>query len=545
MCVFPEKKTAVEKTTVDVVVMDKPGIGQAETVVPPDNVEPKNDNDENAKPSSKLSKSARKRANKKNKQQTQTTVMASVADGGEQKTTTAVAGKPTMVQTETVFTVSKTYSSIMVNTPDIQIRQEKLIYKMTQESSVTALSLIPIATDLFEKLISKPRNLNATDLRAVWFLMSKLVMSRNDMFDDGFAFPTTVAGHAVCHRTSYKRLQQLNPVAKEFIMTNRCVEPQQQQIQDQPQELQQQQQQHQELNNNDTVACVRCSAFFSLNNPRPEPCRYHYGKVKNPMYLGLSSLDPNGPPLYSCCKKPRESPGCTGAEYHVWDGITAGTNGPLPDFWETYDKYKHNIVEINSYYTMPVFPDDDVDDETWILPQNPEHKYRVYGLDCEMCYTRSGLELTKITLVDVTNTIIYDTFVQPANKIVDYNTRFSGITAELLAEGPTKSLTMVKRDLLQYIDGDTILVGHGLSMDLLALRLFHFRVVDTSVIFPHCKGKSYKYSLRHLATNVLTRTIQNEEIGHDSKEDARTAMDIVLMKLYKDNEHHENKKFIQ
>ena len=40
-----------------------------------------------------------------------------------------------------------------------------------------------------------------------------------------------------------------------------------------------------------------------------------------------------------------------------------------------------------------------------------------------MCYTTAGLELTRVSLVDMTLTPVYESIVLPPHTIVDYNTR--------------------------------------------------------------------------------------------------------------------------
>ena len=42
------------------------------------------------------------------------------------------------------------------------------------------------------------------------------------------------------------------------------------------------------------------------------------------------------------------------------------------------------------------------------------------------CYTKQGLELTRVTVIDSEMKVIYDTFVKPESKVVDYNTRWVG-----------------------------------------------------------------------------------------------------------------------
>lgn len=73
--------------------------------------------------------------------------------------------------------------------------------------------------------------------------------------------------------------------------------------------------------------------------------------------------------------------------------------------------------------------------------------------------------------------------------------------------------------------------GHAVHNDLFALRLLHARVVDTAVVFPHKFGGRRKSSLKFLAKEHLDRVVQDGSRGHDCIEDARTAMELMLMKI--------------
>jgi len=250
--------------------------------------------------------------------------------------------------------------------------------------------------------------------------------------------------------------------------------------------------------------CVRCSKSF-LPGKGGSSCSYHWGK---PRECGSSGRQVQ--PVYTCCgaRTKKSSRGCSLSPCHVWSGLPhmAGIIGPLDGFVKT----KHR----KSY------------------PANGN--FGVYGLDCEMCYTLHGLELTKVTVVGIDGRLVYETLVLPETDIIDHNTRFSGVTAKDIEKGPTKNLKEVQNDLMGFINADTVLAGHSLENDLRALKMIHGVVLDTSTVFPHFYGLPFRRSLSSLVRSYLKREIQVNSWGHDSYEDARACVELMLWKTRKD-----------
>ncbi|KOX77476.1 Putative RNA exonuclease NEF-sp [Melipona quadrifasciata] len=158
-------------------------------------------------------------------------------------------------------------------------------------------------------------------------------------------------------------------------------------------------------------------------------------------------------------------------------------------------------------------------------------KSPMIGLDCEMCKTTTGeLELTRISLVDESMKIIYDSLVKPDNPITDYLTRFSGITKEML-EGITTTLSDVQQTLRKLLPPDAILVGQSLNSDLHTLKMMHPYIIDTSVIFNITGDRYRKTKLRTLVRKFLGERIQENTSGHCSTEDSQASMKLVQLKL--------------
>lgn len=265
----------------------------------------------------------------------------------------------------------------------------------------------------------------------------------------------------------------------------------------------------------DEKKCVRCGrGFFMMTDGEyltQERCLYHWGKLQRVSHMpddcekGDDSDAVGTRMEYDCCRGRRSARGCTTGKLHVWYGVGAGVNGPYDGFVRTRPRK-----------TPP-----------------PNDFYGVYAVDCEMCFTTLGLELAKISVVAADGRLVYNTLVRPEAHVVDYNTRFSGITARELTKA-TKTLRDVQNDLMGFINAHTILIGHGLENDLRALKLIHGTVVDTAVVFPHYYGLPYRRSLKSLVNSYLHRDIQKKSTGHDSLEDARACLELMLWRIRKD-----------
>ncbi|XKL63189.1 hypothetical protein PGB90_005553 [Kerria lacca] len=243
--------------------------------------------------------------------------------------------------------------------------------------------------------------------------------------------------------------------------------------------------------------CCRCKKNFVFTET--EQCCYHSGKLLFVYGKGY---------VFSCCQQAKYSEGCCEARDHVSNGLVSGMNGPIEGF----------IFSTSA----------------------PNHlkKHSVVALDCEMCFTISGLELTRATLVDFHGKVIYDTLVQPHNPIIDYNTSFSGITKEdMEMPGATKTLKEVQEDLLRLIGPSTIIVGHGLENDLRTLKMIHTRVIDTAIIFSNDSREPFfkRHSLKNLSRWYLKKEIErNKNGGHDSIQDAKACLELLKYKVRND-----------
>ena len=100
---------------------------------------------------------------------------------------------------------------------------------------------------------------------------------------------------------------------------------------------------------------------------------------------------------------------------------------------------------------------------------------KVFALDCEMVNTTRGKEVARITLINFKGETCYETLVKPPTTILDYKTKYSGIT-EAMLEKVSTTLTDVQKNLLEQVSAKDIIIGHSIDNDLRCLHLEHRKV---------------------------------------------------------------------
>ncbi|KIW03417.1 uncharacterized protein PV09_05192 [Verruconis gallopava] len=281
--------------------------------------------------------------------------------------------------------------------------------------------------------------------------------------------------------------------------------------------------------------CDRCGTRFKwLDEPKEDgtmttngKCVYHWGKPIFPKREKTDHITGPKEALYSCCGQAKGSPGCTTTNSHVFK-ISASSPGRL--------------ASILQFQTTPL---------------NTKAERMAVAFDCEMSYTTAGLEIVRLSACKwPSKEALIDVLVRPFGKILDLNTKFSGVTPEQFsnaidfdpeihtplpepgADGAEQQMKIVAspaaaRTLLtSYISPTTVLIGHAIENDLNVLRLLHPTIVDTSLLFPHHGGLPYRFPLRKLAKDLLNLDIQTADAaGHDSMEDSRATGDLVRVKI--------------
>ena len=210
---------------------------------------------------------------------------------------------------------------------------------------------------------------------------------------------------------------------------------------------------------NGTRECTRCLKRFQVDPDtlvffKKEECQYHPGRIQK-----TKTHARNIEQVYSCCGAASNAVGCKVGAAHVH--------------------------ELNR--TMDV--------EGYKRTLNNDKEPGIFGIDCEMVYTLKGSELARVTIVDHELKTVLDQLVKPEYEVLDYNTEFSGLKKTDFINVKT-ALPDVQKLLCKIINAKSIIVGHSLESDLIALKLLHTMVIDTAIVFPHAQGPPFKRALR-------------------------------------------------
>lgn len=265
--------------------------------------------------------------------------------------------------------------------------------------------------------------------------------------------------------------------------------------------------------------CARCTSRFCVYSERNEDgaltsggaCRYHWGRFS----VGQDEAKTK---TFGCCGGiVGQAKGCETADSHVFKMEDAARLALSLQFMETPDA-------------------------------EGSPKSEALAMDCEMVYTTLGMELIRVTALDwPSGKTQLDVLVRPMGSVLCLNTRFSGVTADMLAQATpygqdsddagvrlVESPTAARELLYGLVGPDTVLIGHGIENDLKAMRMVHPTIVDTVLLDPHFKGLPYRKRLVQLAMDHLNRAVQTGgAAGHDSQEDALVTGDVVKFLLQK------------
>ncbi|KAM9586495.1 apoptosis-enhancing nuclease [Trichechus inunguis] len=166
---------------------------------------------------------------------------------------------------------------------------------------------------------------------------------------------------------------------------------------------------------------------------------------------------------------------------------------------------------------------------TWPLPS------KFVAIDCEMVGTGPCgrvSELARCSVVSYHGDVLYDKYIRPEMPIVDYRTRWSGITQQHMHKAIP--FQVAQKEILKLLKGKVV-VGHALHNDFRALKYVHPRsqTRDTtyvpSLLSPPGLHSRARVSLKDLALHLLHKKIQVGQCGHSSVEDAMTAMELYRL----------------
>lgn len=141
------------------------------------------------------------------------------------------------------------------------------------------------------------------------------------------------------------------------------------------------------------------------------------------------------------------------------------------------------------------------------------------------------LELIQVCVIDFfSGRILLCSVVEPPTPLLHLNTKYSGVTASFFAgavrEGDViSSRRDVREKIWEYVDDQTVIVGHDLRNDFEKLRIIHEMVLDTSLLtmeFGNRRG------LATLAREIGGLEIRKGDGEHCVSEDTMATRQVAI-----------------
>ncbi|KAA8909618.1 hypothetical protein TRICI_004453 [Trichomonascus ciferrii] len=169
-----------------------------------------------------------------------------------------------------------------------------------------------------------------------------------------------------------------------------------------------------------------------------------------------------------------------------------------------------------------------------VMTRSAEKKAEIgnyLSLDCEFVGVGPdgcNSALARVSIVNYYGNVVLDKFVKPKERVTDWRTWVSGVTAKHMKNAV--SFEEIQKEVTALLE-NRILVGHAVNNDLKVLMISHPKssIRDTSAHRPFRKLVKGTPSLKRLAQEVLNLDIQSGE--HSSVEDAQATM--LLFRLNK------------
>eukprot|EP00536_Pseudo-nitzschia_multiseries_P001181 jgi/Psemu1/63027/estExt_Genemark1.C_140174 len=223
-----------------------------------------------------------------------------------------------------------------------------------------------------------------------------------------------------------------------------------------------------------------------------------------------------------------------------------GGKGILPTSTAVGRKWKKSVIESRKHdrygssldFARYKELDSDAGIETKWVKAEPYGSWcasnpQAIAIDCEMCESQdpvSGAKNSKaLCRISVVNAekpeeVLLDTLVKPVWPVTDYRTRINGIKKEHL-DNVEFTLRHAQAFMLKLCSQETVIIGHAVHNDLVALKMEHEVVSDSSFLFRAKDAPSATPSLKDCVKTIFKKDMPET---HDSVNDARKALECVL-----------------